>query len=372
MKRSTLFIIFAVIIIGGFFSMMVLFGMKSDVPRQQPKARPKIVSTQVITPKQQVATIRGLGQLNSSQPIDIYSEVEGILIPGNVPFKPAQSFKKGDLLLKVDDRQIRLSLKSAKTNFLSVLGTILAELKSDYAKEYSDWKDYFDNIDIDRPFDELPKTEDKRIQLLLARNNLYNLYFGIQDLEVTLEKHYFYAPFDGSIIATDMRIGATARKGARLGQVVNLEDMEVELQVTIEDISWINIGDKAILKSDEMQATWSGTVRRIGSSINSRTQTISVFIKLDSKNNLTVYDGLYLNVEIPGGYIDKAVVIPRQAIYNDNQVYLIKNGLLETRNVTIARKENDNIILSDGLIKGDTVVVELMQGVVPGMPAQAR
>jgi len=372
MKRSTLYIIFVAIVVGGFLSMMTLLGMKSDVPRKQPKAQPKIVSTQVVSPDSEVATIRGLGQLTSAQPIDIYSEVEGVIMPGNISFMPAQSFKRGDLLLKIDDRQANLSLKSAKSNFLSVMGTVLAELKSDYANDYQAWKEYFDNIKIDSPLGVLPKTDNKRIELLLSRFNLYTIYFNIQDLEVRLEIHYFYAHFDGSIISTDMRAGATTRKGARLGQVVNLENMEVELPVIAADVSWIKIGDKANLISRELNVEWSGTVSRIGSNLNSRTQTISVFIKLYQKNDLPVYDGLYLDVEIPGGTIENAVFLPRQAIYNDNQVYLLKDGLLEIREVEIARKENDMVILSDGLIEGDTVVVELMQGVTPGMPAQAR
>ncbi len=372
MKRGKMILIFIIVIGGGFAAMMFFLGLRSDVPRKEPKARPKIVNIKIAHPEPKSATIEGLGRLTSAQPVDIYSEVEGIIMAGEVPFKPAQSFKKGDLLLKIDDRQIKLNINGTKSNFLSALAVVLAEIRSDYKDLYSIWNEYFYTINFEEALPPLPESDDKRIQLLLSRLNLYNFYFAILDLEVTLEKHYIYALFDGSIVSTDLRVGSTARKGTRLGQIVNLADMEVELPIIATDISWIKEGDRAELISEELKAQWTGTVDRIGSSINSRTQTISVFIKLDDQNGFPVYDGLYLNVTIPGANIENAVTVPLSALYNGSQIYLIKEGLLELRDVKIARTENDAVILSGGLTDGDTVVTELMQGVVPGMPAQGR
>lgn len=372
MKRGKMILVFIIIIGGGFAAMMFFLGLRSDVPRKEPKARPKIVNITIAHPEPKSTTIKGLGQLTSAQPIDIYSEVDGIIMAGEIPFKPAQSFKRGDLLLKIDDRQIRLSINSTKSNFLSALAVVLAEIKSDHKDLYSIWNEYFYSINFEEKLPSIPESDNKRIQLLLSRLKLYDYYFAIRNLEVTLEKHYIYAPFDGSTVSTDMRAGSTARKGTRLGQIVNLEDMEVELPIIATDISWIKPGNKAELKSEELKSQWTGTVDRIGSSISSRTQTISVFIKLDNQNGFPIFDGLYLNVTIPGANIENAVTIPRSALYSGSQIYLIKEGLLELRDVKIARTENDTVILSGGLTEGDTVVTELMQGVVPGMPAQGR
>ena len=372
MSRVKMIIIFIVIIGGGFASMMLLLGMKSDVTRNEPKARPKIVNVTVAWPESKTATIRGLGQLVSAQPVDIYSEVEGIVMAGEVPFKPAQSFRKGDLLLKIDDRQINLNIRRAKSGFLSTLASVLAEIKSDYIDLYPRWNEYFNSINFDNPLPPLPESDDKRVQLLLARYKLYDSYFSILDLEVTLEKHNIVAPFDGSIVSTGLRVGSTARKGTKLGQIVNLEDMEVELPIIASDISWIEKGVRAEFKSEELMTKWNGTVDRIGSSIDSRTQTVSVFIRLDDQNGFPVYDGLYLDVEILGSVINNAVIIPRNAIINENRVYIIKEGLLELRDVTVARFEDNDAIISGGLAAGDTIVTELMQGVSPGMPAQGR
>ncbi|HDL03566.1 MAG TPA: efflux RND transporter periplasmic adaptor subunit [candidate division Zixibacteria bacterium] len=372
MDRKKMLLIAVVILIAGFAAMMFLMGMRSDVPRREAKARPKIVNTLIAHPKRLMATISGLGKVTSAQPVDLYSEVSGTLMPGDVPFQPAQSFKKGDLLVKIDDRQIILDINSAKSDFLTSLGNVLAEIKSDFPDKYQTWRDFFDACDFDQPMQPLPNTDDQRIKLLLSRFSVYKQYFSIRDMEITLEKHHFYAPFDGTIVSADMRVGSTARNGTLLGKIINLEDMEVEVPIRAEDIKWIRKGTPVELTSNDIDGAWNGKVSRIGSAIDPRTQTIPVYVSVQGGKNADLYDGVYLTASIPGLEIDDAVAVPRHAIYSDSLVYLIKDGFLEPRAVTIARKEMETIIISGGIIEGDTVVVDLMRGVAPGMPARMR
>jgi len=148
--------------------------------------------------------------------------------------------------------------------------------------------------------------------------------------------------------------------------------MEVEVPIRAEDIKWIRKGTPVELTSNDIDGVWNGKVSRIGSAIDPRTQTIPVYVSVQGGKNADLYDGVYLTANIPGLEIDDAVAVPRHAIYSDSLVYLIKDGFLEPRAVTIARKEMETIIISGGIIEGDTVVVDLMRGVAPGMPARMR
>jgi len=372
MKKRFLYLMPVLILAGGFALMMILLNMRSDVPRKTPEPRPKIVKTLIARPQATIATISGLGRVTSAQPVNLYSEVSGVLMAGVAPFRPAQSFRRGDLLLKVDDRQIKLDISSKRSEFLTALAVALAEIKSDTPDEYKRWRDYFDVIDFDEKPADLPATDDPRIKLLLSRLNVYKLYYEIRDLEITLEKHYFYAPFDGSIVSADMREGTTARGGSHLGQIINLEELELELPVPGVDIRWVDRGTKVGLISSETGQEWSGTVIRIGNAIDSRTQTIPVYVSIDVGGGDVPYEGTYVKAEIPGRSIDNAVTIPRSAVYENRYVYLIQNGKLEYREINIARSQHDSVILSGGINSGDTVVVDLMQGVAPGMPAMSR
>ena len=207
------------------------------------------------------------------------------------------------------------------------------------------------------------------MKLFLSRFKVYQIYFGIKDLEIELEKHYFYALFDGSILRCNKREGSNVRMGNIIGNVVNLEDYEVEVSVSIDDVNWINNEKIITLNNKEFANKWSGKLERIGSAIDSRTQTLTIYISLDDNFKSMIPEGLFVDAEIPGKIIESAYAIPRKAVYNESYVYLIDNGKLEFRKVNIARYENSYAYIDNGLNDGDTVVVELLQGVASGMPA---
>ena len=362
----------ASILIGGFALMLLFFNLKGDPPRKNFQKRTKIVETRVVELASIPAEIVAYGRVMSAQPVQLYSEVAGIIMKGSVPFQPAQAFRKGDLLLKIDDRQAILTLNSTKSELLTALAAVLPEIKTDFPDEYPVWQNYFDNCTFDNDLAEIPETDNQKMKLYLSRFNVYKLYFSVRDLEIRLAKHYFYAPFDGSIVSANLRVGSTARSGSLLGEIINLEQLEVEVPVPAQDIQWIEKGSPVKFKSSEIAGEWTGKVVRIGNAIDSRTQTIQVFVSIDRNRSIPIIDGLFFETRIPGSYIENAYKVPRRAVYNEKYVYLISDGRLEYREIDIARKENSSVIIDGGLFDGDTIVLEAMQGVFPGMPAQSR
>ena len=361
-----------VILIVGFVVMQVLMSFKSDPPRRAPAPRSKIVESEVVTLRDISSQVTAFGRVASAQPVILYSEVAGELMPGKVPFQPAQAFKQGDLLLRIDDRPIKLDLNSTKSDLLNALASVLPEIRVDFPEEYETWQNYFNECGFDKELPPLPEVANQKIKLFLSRFNVYKLYFAVRDLEILLEKHYFVAPFDGSIISADLRVGSTARNGTRLGEIINLESMEVEVPIPSHDIDWIDQSKPAVLTSSEITGQWQGSIKRIGKSIDTRTQTIPVFISVNHSNSARLFNGIFLNAEIPGRVIKNAATIPRRALYDNHFVYIINDGKLSFQRVEVARQETDTIIINGGLQNGDTLVVEVLQGVAPGMLAQPR
>ncbi len=361
-----------VILICGGLIMWLFLNMGGDKSKRENKPQTKVVDTKIVKLTSTPAKILGYGRVASVQPIQLYSEVSGILQAGNIPFQPAQSFKKGDLLLKVDNRQATLALNSTKSDLMTALATLLSEIKSNFPEEYDIWQEYFNNCSFDNKLQKLPETDNQKIKLFLSRFNVYKLYFSVRDLEIRLSKHYFYAPFDGSIVSANQRDGSTARIGTLLGEIINLEKLEVEVPVSVQDVQWINREAPVKLVSSEISGTWTGQITRIGQTIDPRTQTIQVFISIENLHQLPILEGVFFQVEITGHNIEDAVSIPHKALYNDEFVYLIKNGQLKFQKVEITRKENGSAIIDGGLNNGDTLVIEAMQGIYDGMSAQSK
>jgi RND family efflux transporter MFP subunit len=370
--KAKVILIPLLIIVIGIVVMQVLAGFKKDPPQKAPAPRPKIVEATVTELSDVPAEIIAYGRLMSAQPVILYSEVSGTLMEGDVPFQPGQSFKRGDLLIKVDDRQMKLDLNSAKSDFLNALATVLPEIKVDFPDRYEIWQNYFNSCGFDKELASLPEVEDQKIKLYLTRFNVYKLYFTAQNLEIRLDKHYFHAPFEGSIVMTDLRSGSTVRSGSKLGEIINLENLEVEVPVATQDIQWINRQKPVTFSSLEIPGQWKGYIKRIGKSIDTQTQTVPVYISIDKTGSNHIYNGAFLEAHIAGTMIKNAVAVPQKAIYNERFVYLIKNGKFDYREVKIARKETDSVIVTGGIDTGDTLVVEVLQGVAPGMLATAK
>lgn len=360
------------VLVAGFIAMMLLLGQRTDPPKRAPEARAKIVETAVVKLGSVQTEIVAYGRVTSSQPIQLFSEVSGILEQGDVPFKPAQSFSRGDLLVKIDDRQARFNLNSVKSDLLTALASVLPEIKVDFPDEYQIWQDYFNSCEFDRRLTPLPETDNAKIKLFLSRFSVYKLYFTVSDLEILLDKHYIYAPFDGSIVSTALRVGSTARMGSLLGEIINLEELEVAVPVEVSDLQWMDRTKRVRFTSSEVDGEWAGRMTRVGSHIDTRTQTVDVYISIDDGQEGSLLNGVFLEAHIPGKSIAESFAVPPKAVYDDRYVYLIEDGKLATRDVVILRREASQIILNGGLENGDVVVTEIMQGVAPGMPAQSR
>lgn len=360
------------ILLVGYGAMKLLIGMKSDNNHHSQAIRSKLVEIEVINLGTISPQISAFGRAKTAQPVQLISEVAGLLQTGSLSFQPARSFQKGDLLLRIDDRSARLDLNSAISELLTALANFLPEIKSSFPDRFQVWQDYFDNCNFDQAVSPLPEPTDRKIKLYLARFNVYKLYFKVRSLEIIYDKHFIHAPFDGAIVSVALHPGATARPGAILGEILNLEKMEMEVPLPAEDVDWINFDKNVNLTATESNQQWQGHVLRIGKSIDPATQTVPVYISIDGAEASGMIHGVFMEAVIPGRPIEQAVIIPRRAMYENGYVYLIKNGLLEYRQVSVARQENETVIIDGGLFSGDSLVTQILQGVSPGMPALAR
>ena len=371
MKVKTVVIPIGVLALG-FIAMMILFNLKSEPPKRTPQIRPRMVQAEIVRLQDNRAPITALGRLASAQPLVLFSEVNGTMQEGDVPFKPATLFKKGDLLVKIDDRQARLELNSMKSDFLNALAAVLPEIKLDFPDEYEKYQKYFDDCGFDCRLEPLPETDNQKIKLFLTRFNVYKLFYSVKNLEIRLEKHFFYAPFGGTIVSAELRVGSTVRAGNSIGQIINLENLEVEVPIPAVDLPWIDQNEAVLFTSSELPGEWRGKIKRIGKAIDERTQTIPVYLSIEDDRRNQLITGIFLKAALPGKVIPNSLQVPNRAIYNERFVYRIRDGKLDFREVEVARRESATVIITNGLENGDTLVTEVLQGVAAGMPAMAR
>jgi multidrug efflux pump subunit AcrA (membrane-fusion protein) len=358
-------------ILGLGFALMSLFAsLREETPKQEPELRRIVVNAEKVRRGEVAAEIVAYGRLKSAQPVVINSEVNGTLQHGDINFRPGQRFTRGQLLIKVDTRQIELDISSAKSELLQALASVLPEIRVDFPDEYDVWQQYFNRCSFDRPVPRLPEAANNNIKLYLSRFKVYTIYFSIRDLEITHEKHFMRAPFDGAVVSADLRPGSNVRSGTRIGEIISLEELEMVVPVTVGDVQWIEPDKPVVLTSAELRGKWQGRIKRIGKTIDQQTQTVQAYILVDEAEEL--YDGIFLKAAIPGRAVQEAVRFPRRALYREKYVYLIEDGVLVFRPVEVVRSETDYVIVDGGLADNDMLVTDVLQGVSPGMPAVVK
>ena len=87
------------------------------------------------------------GRVTSSQPVLLHAEVAGTLEPGTVPFKPAQSFSKGDMLVKMSIKYDSVDALETVEQVCQIFRDTAYEVSINLAREKGsfpnfDWEQY--------------------------------------------------------------------------------------------------------------------------------------------------------------------------------------------------------------------------------------
>lgn len=358
MKSRQLKILIAVIvIIGGSVALAAVFaGQKAPPEEKELAISVRYVKTEPVKYADVATSVVAFGRVETAQSLDLLSEVGGRMYEGNIRLKAGQNFRKGTLLFYIDDEEAALNLKSQKSNFLRDLAAILPDLKIDFVNSYDAWQSYFSNVDIAKDLPELPEKGDEKEKTFLATKGIYSSYYSIKSAESRLKKHRYYAPFDGSVSEVAMETGAFVNPGTRIGKIIRAGAHELKVSVETRDISWIQEGAEVKIYSDETQQYWDGEVLRISDFVNQNTQSVDVFLAIQS-NGQRIYDGQFLQAAIPARVIKDGMIMPRSAIYNRSEVFVLEDTLLKVRKINVVRLEKESAIFT-GLKEGDALVVE--------------
>lgn len=327
--------------------------------------RSQYVNTKTVSYTDFNTSIEALGQVIASQPIDIVSEVSGKIKKGDVNLKKAVQFSKDALLFKIDDTESSLNLKSQRSNFQNAIALILPDIKLDFPKSYQKWQDYFNLIDIDKALPQLPSAADQREKTFLAARNIAGQYYSIKSAEERLNKFQVQAPYSGIIQQVYTDAGSVANPGTRVLRIRKSNDLELELPIRKEDIQWIKVGKKVRISSEDKRTTATGSVNRIGTEIDPTTQSVNVYVTIIS-NEVKLYEGMYLFAEIEGSSINNAMEIEREAIFDNDKIFVVEDSVLVKKTVNIHKVKNETVLFS-GVEEGKVVASKVFLGAIEGM-----
>ena len=346
------------VLIGFSYQVMAyLISLKKEPDRRPPTIPVRTVIVRKYEPGRVTSPVTADGRVVSTQEINVSTEVRGKILEGDITIKKGQKFKKNDVLIRIFDGNAVNSLRSRKSAFLQKIADILPDLKVDYQESYSEWMNFFKAVDIDSDLPSLPKIKTEQEKIFVASRNILTDYYSIKSDEITLDKYTIRAPFEGTFVEVFMEVGAIANPGATLARIIRTDRLELEVPVEVANARLIDVGDETDIIAEDSTTLWKGTVVRKSGFVEAGTQSMSIFVSIGSTRKQPAFQGQYLTVVFPGRPIDGVMEIPREAVFNTNEVFIIENDKLVKQTIEI-HKINEKTLLFSGLDVGTDIVVE--------------
>lgn len=304
------------------------------------------------------------GRLIAFEKTEIFSEVSGMLLGKGKTLRPGMRVVAGEELLRMDSRELELSIKAQRATLLSSITQILPDIKIDFPENLSTWEDYRRNFKLDAELDSLPAAKSARERDFIALKSIYNQYYSIKSAEDKLRKYRIYAPFSGEISESMVNTGTYIRAGQKLATLMNSSSYELEASVPLSDLSYIKIGQQVALSSEDFEdKTWTGRISRISNSIDAQTQTVKVYIQVSGSN---LRENMFLSGHIQASTLAKVVEVPRTLLMNGKQVFYVRDSVLDLYEVQPV-KIGEQTVLLRGLPDGLALLRVNFPGAFVGM-----
>lgn len=368
--RRIVIVISVIFILGLAYGLMRFLEAQKEAPpvRRSIEAR-RLVKFKTVEYTSIQSEVSATGRLASVAEVDIISEASGSIEAGKVALKKGAAFSKGDILFEIYPDEAILSLKARKSQYQNTLAGILPDMNIDFPESEERFRAFFSSISVDKPLPPLPEIADDQMKIFLASRNVISEYYNIQRDELQLNRRTVRAPFDGTYKEVYLETGAYTNTGGKVARAIQTNEMELEVPLKRVDASWVSIGDRVEIHSENRDLSWKGNVIRKSPYVDEGTQSQEIFIKIPFDRNKPLLAGEYLNATFPVRPIEGAMEIPRNSVFNSDEVFIIKNGRLAKREIDVIKK-NDRTLIFNGLNEGDSVVVQQLINVSEGTLVQ--
>ncbi len=309
------------------------------------------------------------GRITAFDNVLLSAEVSGKIMAGDVRFKEGETFKKGQVIVRIYSEDVEASLKSAKSGFLQTLAMILPDLKVDYSDQYDKWLAFFNAFDVEKTLPVLPTIDSNKEKVFLAANNVLASYYSLLQQELQLSRYVIRAPFNGAFKTVNKEIGAVSSPSAQLANIIRTDKLEVTVPVFPVDLVYIEEGEQVEIISQSGKSK-QAKVSRISSFVESTTRSVNVYLTYNANGTSGFLEGQFVDVYF-GGQIVKGFRIPREALFDKNKVYVLNQGSLDILKVNVLRRMDDYYIIN-GIAEGTQIVTESLASVNSSVEYKAR
>lgn len=216
---------------------------------------------------------------------------------------------------------------------------------------------------------------------------------AIDRAQRSLERTVWTAPFDLRVTQVNAELFQTVTPGQIVIRGDGMNAVEVVAHLSIDEFrrliprlpeggAWSDTMRQ--VASDAIDAvvspiadpgqTWQGRVSRVEGALDVRARTIPVVVTIadpyegaDPPRRLPLVPNMQVRVVLTGAPLQAALTVPEAAVHGGLVLIADADDRLELRQVTSVFAQDGRVVIADGLVAGDRVVIDAVAPAIPGL-----
>ncbi len=334
MKIKYLVITILIIALGGMIAYRITKNKtESEKNNDKTDKKPPITVSGIVIKPQGFSNIISLsGSIEANEQIEIHSEVSGLV--ENISFTEGSQVSKGQVLLKVNDIELRAQLAQAKTK------EILASENERRAKLL------------------LQKEAISQEEYDIASADYRTTKSQTQLIQAQIGKTSIRAPFSGKIGLRNISPGTYVTPTTMIANLVNTNPLKITFSIPEKYASEIAKGSQITFTVPNMTEKFSAKIYALEPGIELTTRTLKIRALTENAKG-KLLPGTFANIELALRNIKDAIIIPTEAIIpiqDGKKVFIANNGKAKEIKVETLTRTDKDVVITSGLKAGDTVL----------------
>lgn len=216
-----------------------------------------------------------------------------------------------------------------------------------------------------------PRAERVKAGLAAVRQAEANL----DQIKDQISKTQIKAPFAGLINQVNVDEGEMIANGQTVVNLMNIDQLYAEIDVTAATASAISKGDLVGVKAETMQHFMKGEISNIAPAADPSSRTFLVKVKIPNTDH-KLRAGMFADVKLSRGQSGAAVVVPIESVVglNGNKPYLfvVENETAVRKDIEIGITTDSRVEVVSGLNAGEEIIVRGQSGLQDGQSVEVR
>jgi len=354
---------------------VLLVATKEEPPRAEKPLEGTLVEVIQISSSTHEVELHAKGTVVPAREIVLQPELGGRVIWQSPELVAGGRFKADQPILRIDPRDYQLAVEAYRSQVnRAKLDLAIEARRGAVAKR--EWNS-FGEMDVT---DEQRALAQREPQLEASRLDLKATQSSLKKAQLDLTRTTLRAPFNAMVVNEDVDTGQLIGPQNAVARLVGTDEYHVQVSVPVGSLRSARVATEDAPGSEArvFQRVGQETIERPGEVIRQLPDLDAggamarVLVRIENplgqRGDLPLLLGSFVDVAIGAQPIDNAIRLPRVALRNGRDVYVMNDqNLLEIREVQITWMEPDAVLITGGIEADERVVTSRIATPVPNM-----